>query len=134
MVTLFRFTRFLQGQIGHSFSIYNVITGSNRSLFLDLQVFYRPSNRSLFSDLQGFYRVKSVSLFRFTRFLQGLISLPFSLYNVITGQIALPFPIYNVITGSNQSPLFDLQCYYKVKSVSLFRFTVLLHGQIALSF
>ena len=79
-------------------------------------------------------RVKSVSLFRFTMLLQGHNSLPFSVYNVKQGQIGLPFPIYNVITGSNQSPLFDLQCYYKVKSVSLFRFTMLLQGQIGLPF
>ena len=52
---LFRFTiRFLQGQIGLPFSIYNVITGSNESPFF---------------DLQGYYRVKLVTLFRFTRFL-----------------------------------------------------------------
>ena len=37
-------------------------------------------------------------------------------------------------TGSNQSPLFDLQCYYRVKSISLVRFTRFLHGQIILSF
>ena len=42
------------------------------------------SNRSLFFDLQGFYRVKSVSLFRFTRLLQGEISLPFSIFTVFT--------------------------------------------------
>ena len=37
-------------------------------------------------------------------------------------------------TGSNQSPLFDLQCYYRVKSISLVRFTRFLQGQIILSF
>ena len=115
MVTLFRFTRFLQGQIGLSFSIYNVITGSNRSLFLDLQVFYR---------------VKSVSLFRFTRFLQGQISLPFSIYSVITWSNHSPFLIYKVFTGSNRSLFLDLHGFYRVKSVSLFRFSVFLQCEM----
>ena len=52
--------------------------------------------------------------FRFTRFLQG--------------QIGLPFSIYNVISGSNESPFFDFQCFYRVKSVSLCRFSVFLHN------
>ena len=108
----------LQSQIGLSFSLYKVFTGSNQSSFFALQCYYG---------------VKSVSLFRFTMLLQGQTSLPFSIYNVKQGQISLPFSIYNVITGSNQSPfsiynvitgsnqspLFDLQCYYRVKSVSL---------------
>ena len=37
---------------------------------------------------------------------------------------------HKVFKGSNQSPLFDLQCYYRVKSVSLVRFTRFLQGQI----
>ena len=41
---------------------------------------------------------------------------------------------HKVFTGSNQSPLFDLQCYYRVKSISLVRFTRFLQGQIILSF
>ena len=49
-------------------------------------------------------------------------------------QISFPFSIYKVFTGSNQSPFFDLQCCCRVKSVSLFRFTVLFHGQIGLCF
>ena len=44
---LFRFTRFLQGQIGLPFSIYNVISGSNESPFFDFQCFYMISTRSL---------------------------------------------------------------------------------------
>ena len=44
------------------------------------------------------------------------------------------FSIYKVFTGSNRPPFFDLHGFYRVKSVSLFRFTVLLHGQISLSF
>ena len=68
-ISLFLFTRFLQGQICLPFSIYNVITRSNRSLVF---------------DLQGFYRVKSVSLLRFTRFLQGQISLPFLIFDIFT--------------------------------------------------
>ena len=137
----------LQGQTSLPFSIDIVITGSNRSPFFVLQWYYRVkldsfsiykvftgSNQSSFFALQCYYGVKSVSLFRFTMLLQGQTSLPFSIYNVKQGQISLPFSIYNVITGSNQSPLFDLQCYYRVKSVSPFRFTVLLQGQIGLSF
>ena len=137
----------LQSQISLPFSIDIVITGSNRSPFFVLQWYYRVkldsfsiykvftgSNQSSFFALQCYYGVKSVSLFRFTMLLQGQTSLPFSIYNVKQGQISLPFSIYNVITGSNQSPLFDLQCYYRVKSVSPFRFTVLLQGQIGLSF
>ena len=65
------------------FSIYNVITGSNQSPFFDLQSYYRVKSVSLF-DLQGFYKVKLVPLFRFTRFLQGELSLPFSIFSVFT--------------------------------------------------
>ena len=88
----------LQGQINLHGSIYKVFTGSNQSLFFDLQGFYRVkgslpfsiynvitrSNRSLVFDLQGFYRVKSVSLLRFTRFLQDQISLPFLIFGIFT--------------------------------------------------
>ena len=114
-------TRFLQGQISLPFSIYIVITGSNQSPWF---------------DVQGFYRVKSVSPFRFTLLLdllQGQISLPGSMYKVFTGSNHLSFSIHKVFTGSNQSPFFDLQSYYKVKSVTRFRFTRFLQGQIGLS-
>ena len=68
------------------FSIYNVITGTNRSLF--------------------------------------------SIYKVFTGSNQSPFfPIYKVNTGTNESPFFDLQCYYRVKLDTL-RFTRFLQGQI----
>ena len=74
-VSLFRFTILLQGQIGHSFSIYKVFTGSNRSLFFDLQGVYRVKSVFLFwfsiflqcwmipslFDLQGFYRIIAMS-------------------------------------------------------------------------
>ena len=73
----------LQGQISLPFSIYNVITGSNRSLFSIYKVFTR-SNWSPFFDLQCYYRVKLVTIFRFTRFLQGELSLPFSIFSVFT--------------------------------------------------
>ena len=77
-VSLFRLTRFLQGQIripfrfamllpskkSLPFSIYNGISGSNSSLSFDLQCF----EGSLFLDLQGFYRAKSVSLSIFSVF------------------------------------------------------------------
>ena len=53
---------------------------------------------------------------------------------LLQGQISRPFSIFIVITGSNKSPFLDLQCYYRVKSVSLFRFTMLLRGQISLPF
>ena len=87
-VSLFRF----KGQISLPFSIYNVITGSNQSPFFDLQCYYRlKKNQSPFFDLQCYYRVKSVTLFRFTRFLQGEISLPFSIYNNIKGSNQFPF-------------------------------------------
>ena len=98
-VSLFRFTRFLQGQIGLSFSLYKVFTGSNQSPFFDLQCYYMVKSLSL-SDLQGFYRVKSVSLFRFTVLLQG--------------QIGLSFSIYKYFTGSNRSLFFALQGFYRV--------------------
>ena len=78
------------------------------------------SNQSPLFDLQCYYRVKSISLVRFTRFLQG--------------QISLSFSIYNVITRSNRSLVFDLQGCYRVKSVSLLRFTRFLHHQISLPF
>ena len=80
---------------------------------------FTGSNQSPLFDLQCYYRVKSISMVRFTWFLQG--------------QISLSFSIYKVFTGSNQSPFFDLQCYYKVKSVTRFRFTRFLQGQISLS-
>ena len=77
-------------------------------------------------------------LFRFTRFLQGQIGLPFSIYNVISGSNESPFLIYKAITESNwslffdlhgyQSPFLDFQCFYMVKSVSLCRFSVFLHN------
>ena len=83
-----------------------------------------------------------------TRFLQGQISLPFSIYNVITGSNQSPwfdlqgfyrvksvslFRFTRFLQGQRQSPFFDLQCYYKVKSVTRFRFTRFLQGQISLS-
>ena len=86
---------------------------------------FTGSNRSLFSDLQGFYRVKSVSLFRFTRSLQGQISLPFSIYSVITWSNRSPFLIYKVFTGSNRSLFSDLQGFYRVKSVSFSIYSVI---------
>ena len=101
----------INGQIGLSFSIYKVFTGSNRSLFFALQGFYRVKSAPFFG-LQCYYRVKLVTLFRFTRFLQS--------------QISLPFSNYNVITRLNRSLFLDLQGFYRVKSVSLFRFSVFL--------
>ena len=100
-VSLFRFTRFLQGQITLSFSLYRVFTGSNQTPFFGLQCYYR---------------VKLVTLFRFTRFLQS--------------QISLPFSNYNFITGLNRSLFLDLQGFYRVKSVSLFRFSVFLQCEM----
>ena len=61
-VSLYRFTIFLQGQIG-------------------IPLF----------DLQGFYRVKPVSFLLFTRFLQGQNSLPLSIYKNFTGSNQSPF-------------------------------------------
>ena len=81
---------------------------------------FTGSNQSPLFDLQCYYRVKSISLVRFTRFLQG--------------QISLSFSIYNVITRSNRSLVFDLQGFYRVKSVSLLRFTRFLQHQISLPF
>ena len=81
---------------------------------------FTGSNQSPVFDLQCYYRVKSISLVRFTRFLQG--------------QISLSFSIYNVITRSNRSLVFDLQGFYRVKSVSLLRFTRFLQHQISLPF
>ena len=75
----FRFTRFLQGQIGLPFSIYNVISGSNESPFFDLQGYYWVKLVTLFR----FTRL-SVSLFRFSVFLHGEISLPLSIFSVFT--------------------------------------------------
>ena len=98
---------------------------------------FTGSNQSPWFDVQGFYRVKSVSPFRFTLLLdllQGQVSLPGSMYKVFTGSNHLSFSIYKVFTGSNQSPFFDLQSYYKVKSVSLLRFTRFLQGHISLPF
>ena len=88
------------------------------------------SNRSLFFALQGFYTVKSVSLFRFTMLLQGQFGLSFRFTRFLQGQIGLPFSIYNVITGSNWSLFFDLQGFYRVNSVSLFRFSVFLQCEM----
>ena len=73
----------ITGSISLPFSIYNVITGSNRSLFSIHKVFTR-SNWSFFFDLQCYYRVKLVTIFRFTRLLQGELSLPFSIFSVFT--------------------------------------------------
>ena len=86
-VSLFRFTMFLQGQIGLPFSIYNVITGSNQSPFFDLQCYYR---------------VKSVCLSRFTRILQGEISLPFSIFSLFTvWNDSFPFQFTEGANGVN---------------------------------
>ena len=112
---LFRFTRFLQGQISLPFSICIVFTGSNQSPFL---------------NLQEFYRIKSLSLLRFTMLLHGQIGLSFRFTRLLQGQIGLSFSLYKVFTGSNQSPFFDLQCFYRVKSVSLFRFSVFLQCEM----
>ena len=81
-----------------------------------------PKDLSFFA-LQGFYRVKSVSLFRFTMLFQGQMSLPFLIYKAITEwNWSLFFDVHGY-----QSPFFDFQCFYRVKSVSLFRFSVFLH-------
>ena len=85
-------------------------------------------------DLQCYYRIKPVSPFRFTMLLQGQISLPFSIYNVITGSNQSLFSIYKVFTRSNWSPFFDLQCYYRVKLVIIFRVTRFLQGELSLPF
>ena len=77
---------FLNNQISLPLLIYNTLTGSNQSPFIDLQYFYG---------------VKSVSPFRITTFLQG--------------QISLPLLIYNVFTESNQSPFIDLHYFHEVK-------------------
>ena len=45
---------------------------------------------------------------------------------LLKGQIGHSFSIYKVFTESNQSPFFELQCYDRVKSVSLSRFSVFL--------
>ena len=82
-----------------------------------------PKDLSFFA-LQGFYRVKSVSLFRFTMLFQGQMSLPFSIYKAITeSNWSLFFDLHGY-----QSPFFDFQCFYRVKSVSLCRFSVFLHN------
>ena len=80
----------------------------------------------LLRDLQG--------QFRLTRLLQDQISLSFLIYNVFTGSNQLPIFYLQGFYRANQSPFFDLQCCCRVKSVSLFRFTVLFHGQIGLCF
>ena len=81
-----------------------------------------PKDLSFFA-LQGFYRVKSVSLFRFTMLFHGQMSLPFLIYKAITeSNWSLFFDLHGY-----QSPFFDFQCFYRVKSVSLFRFSVFLH-------
>ena len=82
-----------------------------------------PKDLSFFA-LQGFYRVKSVSLFRFTMLFQGQMSLPFLIYKAITeSNWSLFFDLHGY-----QSPFFDFQCFYRLKSVSLFRFSVFLHN------
>ena len=127
----FRLTRLLQDQISPSFLIYNVFTGSNQLPIFYLQGFYRVKSVSLFRFtriLQG----KPVSLFRFTMLLQGQISLPFSIYSVIPWSNRSLFSIYKVFAKSNQPSLFDLQGFYRVKSVS--RFIRLLQGKVSLPF
>ena len=121
---------FLQGQISLPLSIYNIFTGSNQSPFIDLKCFYRVKSISLFSiykvftgsdqflssfydvftgskqspciDLLEFYRFKSVSLFLFTIFLQGQMSLSFSIYKVLKDQISLPSSISKVFKRPKQ--------------------------------
>ena len=121
---------FLQGQISLPLSIYNIFTGSNQSPFIDLKCFYRVKSISLFSiykvftgsnqflssfcdvftgskqspciDLLEFYRFKSVSLFLFTVFLQGQMSLSFSIFKVLQDQISLPSSISKVFTWPKQ--------------------------------
>ena len=67
-----------------------VVTGTNRS----------------FSIYKVFYRVKSVSLFRFTRLLQGQISLPFSI-------------LISVFLQCEMIPsLFDVQGFYIIERFS----------------
>ena len=105
---------FLQGQISLPLLIYNVFTWTNQSPFIDLQYFYRVKSVSISSIYKD--RVKPVSFLLLTRFLQG--------------QNSLPLSVYKNFTGSNQSPFFDLQCFYRVKSVSLFRFPRFLPGPI----
>ena len=84
-------------------SIYNIFTGSNQTPFIGLQHLQGQIGLPLFDrDLQGFYRVEPVSFLLFTRFLQG--------------QNSLPLSIYKNFTGSNQSPFFDLQGFYRVKT------------------
>ena len=97
-----------------------VFTGSNQFPVFDLHCYYRGQISLLFS----IYIVLDL--------LKGQISLPGSMYKVFTGSNHLSFSIYKVFTGSNQSPFFDLQSYYKVKSVTRFRFTRFLQGQIGL--
>ena len=87
-VSLYRFTIFLQGQIGiHlfdlqgfyrvkpvSFVLFTRFLQGQNSLPLSIYKNFTGSNQSPFFDLQCFYRVKSVSLFRFPRFLPGPIN------------------------------------------------------------
>ena len=60
-------------------------------------------------------RTWPVSFCRFTMLLQGQIGFSFSIYKVLQGQSGLSFSIYKVFTGSNQSPIFDFQCFNCVK-------------------
>ena len=69
-----------------------------------------------------------------TRFLQGQISLPFSIYIVITGSNQSPWFDVQGFYRVKPSLFFDTQGFYRVKSVTLFRFTILLQGQIGHSF
>ena len=109
---LFRFTRFLQGQIGLPFSIYNVISESNESPFFDLQGHYWVKLVTLFR----FTRL-SVSLFRFSVFLQGEISLPLSIFSVFTwylpGRCKLSCLIYMLFTEcfDNIYGIFTWSCF-----------------------
>ena len=102
-VSLYRFTIFLQGQIG--FPLFN-LQGLQGQTSL-LSSFYKVFTGSKQSD----------TLYRFTRISQVRTSLPFMIYNVFTesnqslfyylqgflqGQISLPFSIFKVFTGPNQ--------------------------------
>ena len=125
----FRFTKFLQGQISIPLSIYKVLTGSNYDPFLIYNVF-TASNQLPFFDLQGSYRVKSVSLFRFTRFLQGQISLPFQICKAFAGSNQSPFFDLQGFDRFKLRPFFDLQYFCSIKSASLFRFTRFLQSSL----
>ena len=54
LVFLFRFTMLLQGQIGHYFSIYKVVTGWTQSPFFNFQCFYSVKWFLLFSIYRDF--------------------------------------------------------------------------------